>query len=134
MKIVIDTNIVISAALGSNTCKTAILKAFSQKYFVIEPPIISLELDRFLYKLQKKVGNNIELLKSIEAFFRAFLASVEIQSPAKIRNISSDKPDNHFLSLAIEESALFITGDKLAVECGKKAGILTMTPSEFLGV
>ena len=91
MKIVIDTNIVISAALGSNTCKTAILKAFGQKHIIIEPPIISLELDRFLYKLQKKVGNNTKLLKNTEAFFRALLVSVEIQSPAKILNISSRK-------------------------------------------
>jgi len=57
MKIVIDTNIVISAALGSNTCKTAILKAFGQKHIIIEPPIISLELDRFLYKLSTSTKN-----------------------------------------------------------------------------
>jgi len=131
MKIVIDTNIVISAALGSNACKTAILKAFGRQHVVLEPPIITLELDRFLHKLQKKMGDNIELLDNIEAFFRAFLVSVEIKSPSKIRNISSDKPDNHFLSLAFEESALFLTGDKLAVESGKKAGILAMVPSEW---
>ena len=34
MKVVIDTNVIISAALGSQTCKEAILKAL-EKYEVI---------------------------------------------------------------------------------------------------
>ncbi len=48
MKIVIDTNVVISAALGSNTCKHAILRAFNEEHEIVEPKIISLELERFV--------------------------------------------------------------------------------------
>jgi predicted nucleic acid-binding protein len=54
MKVVIDTNVIISAALGSQTCKEAILKAL-EKYEVIEPKIVSMELDRFYLKMSQEI-------------------------------------------------------------------------------
>ncbi len=57
MKVVIDTNVIISAALGSQTCKEAILKAL-EKYEVIEPKIVSMELDRFYLKMSQEIKNN----------------------------------------------------------------------------
>lgn len=44
MKVVIDTNVIISAALGSQTFKEAMLKAL-EKYEVIEPKIVSMKTD-----------------------------------------------------------------------------------------
>jgi predicted nucleic acid-binding protein len=41
MKLVINTNVIISAALGSQTCKEVILKTL-KKYEVIEPKIVSM--------------------------------------------------------------------------------------------
>jgi len=44
---------------------------------------------------------------------------------------SSDKPDNYFLSLSLKEDAIFITGDKLALEFAKKI-ILKQPPQVIL--
>ena len=57
MKVVIDTNVIISAALGSQTCKEAILKAL-EKYEVIEPKIVSMEK-----KWKKKWGQASQVHK-----------------------------------------------------------------------
>ena len=54
MKVVIDTNVIISAVLGSQTCKETILKAL-EKYEVIEPKIVSMELDRFYLKMSQEL-------------------------------------------------------------------------------
>ncbi len=62
MKIVIDTNVVISAALGSNTCKYAILKAFNGKHDVVEPKIISLEFERYDEEEREKLVNVLKKL------------------------------------------------------------------------
>lgn len=131
MKIVIDTNVVISAALGSNTCKYAILKAFNGKHTIMEPKIVSLELKRFLEKIQEKGDFPKEKVDNIDDFFKVFIALVEICDPKEIMNISTDKPDNLFLSLTAEKSALFLSGDKLALKSGKSAGIFTMSPTEW---
>jgi len=116
MKIVIDTNVIISAALGSQTCSKVILWAMNNAQ-IIEPNIVSIELEHFCKKLitNQIIENNI---KQIE--------------PGKILNISTDKPDNHFLSLSLEEDAIFITGDKLALEFAKANNIKAASPSDFI--
>ncbi len=131
MKIVIDTNVVISAALGSNTCKHAILRAFNEEHEIVEPKIISLELERFVEKIKEKGNFPKEKIDDIDNFFKVFIALVKICEPKEIMSISLDKPDNFFLSLAAEKSALFISGDKLALKSGKSAGIFAMSPKEW---
>ena len=131
MKIVIDTNVVISAALGSNTCKHAILKSFNGEHDVVEPKIISLELERFVKKIKEKGSFPKEKVDDIDNFFKVFTALVKICEPKEIMSINPDKADNFFLSLAAEKSALFISGDKLALKSGKSVGIFAISPTEW---
>mgnify|MGYP003769093741 CR=1 FL=1 len=70
--------------------------------------------------------------KHLEDFFKVFLSFCTIKSPGKILNISTDKPDNHFLSLSLEENAIFITGDKLALKFAKNNKIKSFSPGLFL--
>jgi len=130
MKVVIDTNVIISAALGSHTCSNVILWTMNNAQ-IIEPKIVSLELDRFCKKLvtHQKSKDNI---KQIESFFEVFLSFCTIKNPGKILNISTDKPDNHFLSLSFEEDAIFITEDNLALEFAKTNNIKAASPSDFI--
>ncbi len=132
MKIVIDTNVVVSAALGSEVCSKAIIKAFANRYTIIEPMIISLELEKFIEKVQSKTKYDEKTIKKIDDFFRLFLKFVKIEDPKNIIKISSHTPDNSFLSLAYEKKALFLSGDKLALESGRNANINVMSPSEWI--
>jgi len=129
MKVVIDTNVIISAALGSQTCKEAILKAL-EKYELIKPKIVSIELDRFYLKISQETKNS-KKMKAIYDYFRIFLMFVKIENPKKVLDISPDKPDNYFISLALEHSAIFITGDKVTLKCARDMKIDAKLPVEF---
>jgi putative PIN family toxin of toxin-antitoxin system len=130
IKVVIDTNVVISAALGSDACSKVILWAINNTE-IIEPNIISIELEHYCKKLasQWKIKNKT---KHIEDFFGVFLSFCTIKNPDNIVNISTDKPDNHFLCLSLEENAIFITGDKLALEFAKNNKIKASSPADFI--
>jgi len=130
MKVVIDTNVIVSAALGSQTCKEAILKAL-EKYEVIEPKIVYMELNRFYLKMSQEIKNT-KKIKAIYDYFRIFLMFAKIENPKKVLNISPDKPDNYFISLALEYSAMFITGDKGALKYARDMKIDAKLAAEFL--
>jgi len=130
MKVVIDTNVIISAALGSQTCKETILKAL-EKYEIIEPKIVSMELDRFYLKMSQEIKNT-KKIKAIYDYFRIFLMFAKIENPKKVLDISPDKPDNYFISLALEYSAIFITGDKGALKYVRDMKIDAKSAAEFL--
>jgi len=130
MKVVIDTNVIISAALGSQTCKEAILKAL-ERYEIIEPKIVSMELDRFYLNMSQEI-KNIKKIKAIYDYFRIFIMFAKIENPKKVLDISPDKPDNYFISLALEYSAIFITGDKSALKYARDMKIDAKLAAEFL--
>lgn len=130
MKVVIDTNVIISAALGSQICKKAVLKAL-EKYEVIEPKIVSMELDRFYLKMSQEIKNT-KKVKAIYDYFRIFLMFIKIGNPKKVLDVSPDKPDNYFISLALEYSAIFITGDKSALKYARDMKIDAKLAVEFL--
>jgi len=130
MKVVIDTNVIISAALGSDTCSKVIPWTINNSE-IIEPNIVSVELEHFCKKLvsQQKLKNNT---KHLEGFFKVFLSFCTIKSPDNILNISTDKSDNHFLSLSFEQDAILITGDKLTLGFAKTNNFKALSPGLFL--
>ncbi|HON29043.1 MAG TPA: putative toxin-antitoxin system toxin component, PIN family [Mesotoga sp.] len=128
MKVVIDTNVVISAALGSRTCSMAIIKALEQE--VIEPGIFTQELRRFIVKLMGK-RRNAEL-EALSNFVEYFITVVEIVDDYQLVSFSTDPPDNHFISLAAARNALLITGDKLCLQSALRGNVKCKTPSQYL--
>jgi predicted nucleic acid-binding protein len=71
MKIVIDTNVVISAALGSSTCTKALLKASHEVIMV--PRLITEELKRFLAKVESTKKIDKVKLTELNNFFQYFI-------------------------------------------------------------
>ena len=128
MKVVIDTNVVISAALGSRTCSMAIIKALEQE--VIEPGIFTQELRRFIVKLMGK-RRNAEL-EALSNFVEYFITVVEIVDDYQLVSFSTDPPDNHFISLAAAQNALLITGDKLCLKSAQSGNVNCKTPAQYL--
>ena len=128
MKVVIDTNVVISAALGSRTCSMAIIKALGQE--VIEPGIFTQELRRFIVKLMGKCRN--AELEALSNFVEYFITVVEVVDDYQLVSFSTDHPDNHFISLAAARNALLITGDKLCLQSALQGNVKCKTPSQYL--
>ena len=130
MKVVIDTNVIISAALGSQTCSEVILIAIKNAQ-IIEPNIVSVELSRFCEKLESQQQSD-DKIKKIKNFFAVFLSFCVLKNPKKILNLSTDKPDNLFLSLSLEENAVYVTGDKNALSFAKENKIKATSPGDFM--
>jgi len=128
MKVVIDTNVVISAALGSRTCSKAIIKALEQE--VIEPGIFTQELRRFIVKLMEKCRNTE--LEALSSFVEYFITAVEVVDDYQLVSFSTDPPDNHFISLAAARNALLITVDKLCLQSALGGNVKCKTPSQYL--
>lgn len=56
----------------------------------------------------------------------------KIENPKKVLDISSDKTDNYFISLALECSEIFITGNKGALKYARDMKIDAELAAEFL--
>ena len=131
MKVVIDTNVVISAALGSKTCSMVVVKALEQG--VIEPGIFPQELRRFISKLKEKEKYRNVDLEGLSNFIEYYIEMVEIVDDFQLVSFSTDLPDNHFISLAAARDALLITGDKLCLQSALGSNVNCKTPSQYLG-
>jgi len=130
MKVVIDTNVAISAALGSRTCSKAVLKALDQG--VIEPQIFVQELRSFIMKLKEKEKYRHIQLEGLSNFIDYFIITVEIVDDYSLLPYSTDFPDNHFISLAAAKNALLITGDKLCLKSALNGNVNCRTPAQYL--
>ncbi len=135
VKIVIDANVIISAAFGGKRLE-AVVRAIENHEVYLSQAIIK-ELEEVFLRLSKKLsGDQIsfiqERIQQLVALARQISVSTHVA-------LSRDPKDDHYLSLCKEAVADFlITGDKdllsLSQEKLKKSGISCriVTPQEFL--
>lgn len=131
MRVLIDTNVLISAALSANGIPfQAYVKAAS---YPNRGLICEQNVDEMKRIFNKKFPNRLIALDQFfsNALLTLELVSVptnEIASEAQIRDVN-DRP---ILRAAIEAKAdILLTGDKDFLESGLKSPVI-MTPSEFL--
>lgn len=112
MKVMIDTNIFISAALFPNSrAAQALYKAMIEPY---QPVTCDYVVDELHRKFREKFPNK---MVEMEAFLFSALQSIKVvQTPEKIINEESlirDEKDRPILRAALDAGAdLFLTGDK----------------------
>jgi uncharacterized protein len=136
-KVVIDANVIISAAFGGKPLE-AVIHAF-QDHEVYVSDSIAQELETTFLKLGKKIPHEKipiiqEKLRNLMAFARCIPVSTKVA-------FSRDLKDDHYLSLCKEAKADFlITGDKdllgLSPEILHQQGIpcRSVTPNLFLEI
>ena len=131
MRVLIDTNVLISAALSANgTPFQAYVKAASFPYHGI---ICEQNVDEIKRIFRKKFPNR---LPALDKFLSIALMSLElIPVPAEETNLElciRDLNDRPILRAAIHADVdILITGDKDFLESGLKKPLI-MTPAEFL--
>jgi putative PIN family toxin of toxin-antitoxin system len=134
-KVVIDANVMISAAFGGKPLE-AVVQAF-ENHEVFLSLMIERELQEVILKLSKKLSK--EQIAFIQEEFQRMLGLAKrISIPTRLV-LSRDAKDDHYLSLCKEVRADFlITGDKdllsISRESLEKNGIssLIVSPQEFL--
>jgi uncharacterized protein len=134
-KIVIDANIIISAAFGGKPLEAA-ARAMGKNDVYISPKIEQ-ELTLVLSKLSRKLTAE-QLAFAQEKINELIKMAIHVEVSASIV-LSRDAKDDHYLSLCKEiEADFLITGDKdllnIPRDVLKKGGIQTrvVNPHEFL--
>ena len=133
-KVVIDANVIISAAFGGNPLRAMIRAIQEDKVYLSHA--IERELTEVFSKLAKKLKReNIAFLNERMTELIGMAKQVSVSTQVAL---SRDAKDDHYLSLCKEVEADFlITGDKdllsISPEALKEKGISCriLTPQEF---
>ncbi len=133
MRVVLDTNVIVSATLIRGGNEDQILRAWQHGSFdlVLSPPILE-ELGRALfYERLRKLrwmtdGEVAELLRALAA------GGVVVSGRVKVK-ASRDPDDDKFLAAAIEGVAEFVvTGDRDLLDLKSHRGVRIVRPTRFL--
>ena len=134
-KVVIDANVIISAAFGGNPLR-AVIRAMQEDEVYLSQAI-ERELTEVFSKLSKKLKK--EQIAFLTEKMRELLEMVKKVSVSTCVVLSRDAKDDHYLSLCKEVEADFlVTGDKdllsIPPEALKENGIpcRILTPQEFV--
>jgi len=134
-KIVIDANVIISAAFGGKPLEAVVRALEDHEVYLSEA--IEGELRGVISRLSKKLSK--DQMAFLEEKIRQLLSRAKRVSVSAYVALSRDAKDDHYLSLCKAGRVNFlITGDKdllsVSEETLKQTGILCriITPQEFL--
>ena len=127
MKIVVDTNVVISGAFFGGHPRRVIEAVAENKISACASASITDEYTEIVQELiDRKQGKLRENLLDL------FIANLEIIEPMTVIHVSRDPDDDKFIECAIDAKALYIvSGDQDLLDIGECEGIEIITASEF---
>jgi putative PIN family toxin of toxin-antitoxin system len=136
LKVVLDTNVIISGTIMDRGVTFQILKGWERGDFfiIISEPILR-EVEKVLHYPRIKEKRHLTEL-DIEAVLNT-LRTYSINTPAKIKidAILEDPQDDKFIAAAIEgEADYIVSGDRHLKDLKDYQGIPIVSPSEFLQI
>lgn len=136
LKVVIDTNILVSAILNPKGTPAKIVKAWFKNRFIVVISQFSLqEIERVLHyeHIQKiKHISEDEIHKLVTEIIKT---SELIQVSSTIEIIKTDIADNQVLATAVDgQTTYIISGDHHLLDLGEFRGIKILKPADFLNV
>lgn len=127
MRILLDTNVIISALLFGGKPRTILVSVIRKQHSAITSTILLSELADVL---RKKFGYSKLAVIAVDKQLRKQLIIV---SPIETINVVADTPDNRVLEAAAEGNCdVLITGDTDLLALRQYREIRIMTPDEFL--
>jgi putative PIN family toxin of toxin-antitoxin system len=136
MRVVLDTNIIISAYLVLRGAPARILEAFRRRNFqLILSPALLAEYERVLTRpdVQRRHGASAEEIASDLAAIRSLATVVNpTEVPAVI---AADPNDDMVLACALAGKADYIvSGDPHLLDLGEYEGIRIVSPAAFVSI
>ena len=129
LRVVIDTNIVISALNFGGNPKAVLELARKNRIHNTTSPFIINEVEKVL---TQKFGWQMEVTREVLNNFRGFS---HVVNPSETIAVISYPPDNRILECAIAGRANFlISGDHHLTDLKTYGGIKIVTPTEFLAI
>ena len=136
MKVVLDTNVVVSAIISPNGPTARIIEAWraDRLTWILSEPLLA-ELRRVLR--EPKLDRYLQARRrEIEDFVAEVAKITTIVEPrATVSVIESDESDNRLLEAAVEGPADYIvSGDNDLLALGSYEGITIVTPARFFAI
>lgn len=126
-KIVLDTNIIVSALIFGGNSKKIIEKLIQRQFKAYTSPQLISELIDILIK---KFHFSDKMITLLEA---QIITLFTIVYPDKEISVVRDTDDNRVLEVAIESaSKIIVTGDKDLLDLQKYENITILSPKDFL--
>jgi putative PIN family toxin of toxin-antitoxin system len=134
MRLVLDTNVLISALLSSSGPPAEIIRRWGGEEFdVATSPALIAELRRALN--YPKVKKFVKLSgAALETWLRRFaLIAVVVEPEERIKIVRADDADNRVLECALAAGAAFVvTGDEHLLALHEYEGVTIASPAEFI--
>ena len=129
MRILLDTNVIISALLFGGKPRTILQSVIRKQYSAVTSPVLLSELADVLRK--KFLYSN----GGVAAVDQQIRKQCDIVLPKETIDILADMPDNRVLEAAVEgECDVIVTGDADLLALKKYRNIQILSPEEFLRV
>lgn len=127
IKVVLDTNIIVSGILFGGKPKDILELVYSEKIIAVTSQFLLTELQEVLLKKFKFTKEAIlDITGKIKEVYYFVL-------PNKIIHVLKDNPDNRVLEAAVEGNCSFIiTGDRALLKLKTFKKIKIVTPNQFL--
>lgn len=132
LKVVIDTNVIISAVIGRNPTLIKIYNAFINNLFT---PVFSPSLQEEIFNVIKRPRIRRYFRgQEIEKFEELIKVDAIFVIPTKKLSLCRDPKDNIVLETAIARANFIVTGDKDLLILKSCLGIPIINPREFATV
>lgn len=136
MRIVIDTNVLVSAFLSSHGSPAEVFREYERGSFdlLVTEPILTEYQQALKYpKVQAHHQmSHAEVASVIETFRRA---AIVVMPQVPVQPNLADKDDIKFFACAVAgEGEYIVSGDRLVQDVGAYRGIQVLSPSLFLTV
>jgi uncharacterized protein len=128
MKVVFDTNVLVSAFVTEGVCAKLLGRARRRQFELVTCPFILKELETVLLKkLSATKGETRQVFRIL-----AEAISALVQPVHPVSGICRDPNDDHILSCSIAANADYlVTGDSDLLELREFRGTRIMTPRDF---
>jgi uncharacterized protein len=134
MRVVLDTNVVVSRYISPRGNPAAILEKWEQERFsllVSEPILREYQAVLSYEKIQRLHRLSNDEVEAVINSFRVFAETVEINQT--VTAVKDDPTDNKFLECALSGNASFlVTGDNHLLQLKDFHGITILDPTSFL--
>lgn len=129
MKVVLDTNVILSAILFGGKPRRVLEAASSGQIKMCISETLLSELEGVLRR--EKFGLDTRVVQAIVTELRA--TAEQVRPTTRVSVLSDDPSDNDVLDCALEAKADYIvSGDRHLLALGRCASVLILSPDDFL--
>lgn len=136
MRVVLDTNVIVSSLLRPGSPPDQVVSAFfNERIAAVTSIALLAELEDVLFR--PKIANRVGKPEAeLRGFLDNFRESAAVAEPVETINVvTADPPDNRVLEAAVAgEAEYIVSGDRYLPELGAYEGIEIVTPAMFLAL